>query len=195
MATAAATPAAPRARGERRLFRDAPSRVREYETIYILAPNVSREEAEKVAGRVTEIIERLKGTLVQVDTWGRRKLAYPIRKHLRGHFIYLKYLGVEGLVAELERNLRMLDAVLRYQTVKLQDVVDPATVQVDPEQTHFAPIEVMAVEDDKAEAAEAAADEDEAAADSASASEGEAAADGASLPVGESGAPAQAAEE
>ena len=112
-------------------------RAREYETIYILRPNAGEEAAEKVASRVVETIGKMDGKLVEVDVWGRRRLAYKIKGNPKGVFIYLRYLGYPGLVFELERNLRMLDAVLKHQTVKLVDEIDPSTVEVDPEAIKF----------------------------------------------------------
>lgn len=113
-------------------------RAREYETIYIVRPDAGEEAAQKVAGRVVETIDRLKGKLVEVQVWGRRRMAYKVRGHAKGLFIYLRYVGYPGLVEELERNFRMLDAVVKYQTVKRQHEIDPSTVTVDPAQIEFA---------------------------------------------------------
>lgn len=94
---------------------------REYETIYILKPDVSSAGSDKVSKRVQEIIDRQQGVLTKVENWGRRKLAYPVRKHIRGVYFYLAYAGEGQLVRELERNLRLDDQVLKFQTVKLSD--------------------------------------------------------------------------
>lgn len=119
----------------------APSRAREYETIYVLRPDVTRDAAERVAARVNEAVQREGGKLTLVETWGRRALAYPLGKHRRGVYVYLKYLGHGTAVNELERNLKMLDDVLRYQTVQVRAEVDAGSVQVDPEQVRFDAIE------------------------------------------------------
>ena len=120
----------------------APTRwAREYETIYILRPNVDTAEAEKVATRVREVMERLGATLTKVDTWGKRRLAYPIQKHTRGIYVYMRYVGFGDIVAELERNLRLLDAVMRFQTIVLEDMVNPASVSVDPSEVEFEQLE------------------------------------------------------
>ena len=113
-------------------------RAREYETIYILRPDAGDEAAQKVAGRIVEIVERLRGMLVEVQVWGRRRMAYKVRGHAKGVFIHIRYVGYPGLVEELERNFRMLDSVFKYQTVKLRDDVDPASVTIDPERIEFA---------------------------------------------------------
>ena len=114
---------------------------REYETIYILRPDVSNDAAEKIVERAKDVIARLDGTLTKLDNWGKRKLAYPIQKNSRGLFVYLKYVGFNDLVAELERNLRLLDEVVRFQTVLLQEDIDPASVAVDPEEVQYLHVE------------------------------------------------------
>ena len=117
-------------------------RAREYETIYILRSSVDPDEADRVANRLREVIATLGGRLLRIDNWGRRKLAYTIRKATRGVFVYVRYVGLNNLVAEIERNLRNADAVVRFQTVKLDTVVEALDkVTVDPEQVKFARIE------------------------------------------------------
>jgi small subunit ribosomal protein S6 len=124
----------------------APARkwAREYETIYILRPDVDSDTQEKVVERAKDVISRLDGTLTKLDNWGKRKLAYPIQKNNRGVFVYLKYVGFGDLVGELERNLRLIDDVVRFQTVLLEEDIDPAAVSVDPEEVQY-----LHVEDDE----------------------------------------------
>ena len=114
---------------------------REYETIYILRADVDNAGAEKVVDRAKDVIARLEGTLTKLDNWGKRKLAYPIQKNHRGIFVYLKYVGYGDLVAEIERNLRLLDEVVRFQTVLLTEDIDPASVAVDPEEVQYLHVE------------------------------------------------------
>ncbi len=128
-------------------------RSREYETIYVLRFDVDAETAERVQARVSDAVEREQGKLVKVETWGRRRLAYPIRKHRRGVYVYLKYVGAGGLVAEVERNLKLQDAVVKYMTVQTADDVDLAALQIDPEETKLARLEPPA-EDEKEESRE-----------------------------------------
>jgi small subunit ribosomal protein S6 len=135
------TPSAPRA-ANRRL-------VHEYETIYILQPTTPPSEADKVSSRIVEVLSRLGGTLVQVDNWGKRRLAYPIRKSSRGIFVYVRYAGFNDLVAEVERNLRLLDPVMRFQTIRVRGDVDPASFQIDPEDVKFVAVEVTEEEEEE----------------------------------------------
>ena len=115
----------------------ATQQVREYETIYILKPDVTRDAQERVATRVSEVIAREKARLTSIENWGRRPLAYPVKKKKRGVYVCLKYLGGGGLVAEVERNLGVLDDVVKYQTIQLRDAVDAAAVNVNPEDVKF----------------------------------------------------------
>ena len=93
---------------------------REYELVYILRPSVNPSDARKVADRITQIVDNRGAKLTRVDNWGKRKLAYPIKKHTRGHFVLVKLVGGNDVVAELERNLRNLDDVMRWQTIRTE---------------------------------------------------------------------------
>lgn len=114
---------------------------REYELVYILQPNTSPEDAERVATRVQETVAKMAGKITKVDAWGRRKLAYPIGKATRGVFLYVKFVAFNDLVPELERHLRNSDVVMRFQTIRREGVFDLDDVAVDPEEAKFTPIE------------------------------------------------------
>lgn len=71
----------------------------------------------------------LKGELIKLEDWGPKKLSYEIRKNTRGHYFLLDYLAATDLVRELERNLRLNDRVLKFQTVKISNQVSPEAAQ------------------------------------------------------------------
>ncbi len=119
-------------------------RTKEYETIYILRPDVDAEGAERVQSRIGDAIDRERGKVVKVEAWGRRKLAYPLGKIRRGVYVYVKYVGGGGLVAEVERNLKLQDAVVKFMTVQTHDDVDVAALQIDPEETKLGKLELPA---------------------------------------------------
>ncbi len=102
---------------------------------------------------MSDALEREQGKLVKVEAWGRRKLAYPIGKQRKGVYVYLKYVGGGGLVAEVERNLKLQDAVVKFMTVQTADEVDLGALQVDPEETKLGKIE-LPPEDEKEESRE-----------------------------------------
>jgi small subunit ribosomal protein S6 len=133
---------------ERKLGRD-----KEYETIYILRPDVDADAAERVQARVADALERERGKLVKVEAWGRRRLAYPIGNQRRGVYVYMKFAGGGGLVAEVERNLKLQDAVIKFMTVQTAENVDLAALQIDPEETKLGKFELLP-EDEKEESRE-----------------------------------------
>jgi small subunit ribosomal protein S6 len=116
------------------------ARLREYEVVFVLAPNADNTEAERINAKVNEVVASYGGKLLKLDNWGRRKLAYPIRRNTRGIFVYAKYIGKPGVVAEIERNLRIADSVLRYQSNLLNPAVESADVAVDPDDLKFTPV-------------------------------------------------------
>jgi len=101
-------------------------RKREYETIYILRPDSTNDVIGQVNTKARTVIEAGGGTIIKVDNWGKRKLAYEVQKQLKGIYLFFSYLGSAGLVEELERNLRLTDSVIRYYSVKIAENVDPA---------------------------------------------------------------------
>lgn len=107
-------------------LRDTPNTSREYETIYILRPNTPNEGVAEVNARIKGIIEGMGGKIIKVDNWGKRRLAYEVAKERKGIYLYWQYLATPGVVEETERNLRMLDNVIRYLSVKVDEDIDVA---------------------------------------------------------------------
>jgi small subunit ribosomal protein S6 len=132
----------------------APGRAREYETIYILKPDVDADTADRVGSRLSEVIGRENGRLTRVENWGRRRLAYDIRKHRRGVYIYLKYLGNGRVVSEVERNLRLMDGVIKYQTVLVRNDVEVAAVTIADEEVKFERVDLPPLEEERDESRE-----------------------------------------
>ena len=122
---------------------------REYETIFILRPTVSRESSEGISTRLNEVVAREGGTLTRLENWGRRRLAYPVAKQKRGVYVYLRFVGGGALVSEVERNLKMLDDVLKYQTVKIREAVERAALTIAAEDVKFEHVEAPADEEDE----------------------------------------------
>jgi small subunit ribosomal protein S6 len=87
----------------------------------LLSPEFSTEKRESIIAVLTGVIEREGGVVTEVDNWGMRDLAYPVRKQMRGYYTRLKYQAPAVLVAELERNIRISDGIFKFMTVKLAD--------------------------------------------------------------------------
>ena len=98
--------------------------MRRYETIFIVPADLAEDEFNGLVERYEAIIANLKGTLIKRENWGKRKLAYEIKKHTRGFYVLLDFTAKSEVVDELERNLRLDDKVLKYMTVKKEDSVN-----------------------------------------------------------------------
>lgn len=94
--------------------------MRRYETIAIIDPELSEDDRRPVLDRVEGLIPQQDGLLIETDQWGGRKLAYEIKKKVRGFYVRFDYCGTGALVNEIERFFRIDDRVLKYMTV-LQD--------------------------------------------------------------------------
>ena len=99
--------------------------MRRYETIVIVRPGAGDTEFSAVSEKVTGTIEGFSGSIVRTDRWGLKKLAYPIKKENQGDFLYVEYAGLPDGVKEMERLLRIDDRVLKFMTVKTQEVFTP----------------------------------------------------------------------
>jgi small subunit ribosomal protein S6 len=92
--------------------------VREYETTFIVQPEISAEGAQALLGRLDDVLEKQGAIRLLLDDLGKRKLAYDIRKFQKGHYYVLSYLDDGKVVPDLERILRLEDSVLRFLTVQ-----------------------------------------------------------------------------
>lgn len=97
-----------------------------YETIFITKTDMPEPALSQLREKLTAIVNRFKGSVVVQEEWGRRKLAYPIKREGRGNYTYFAYSGEPSVVAEFERNLRLNEHMLRFMTINLADEFDAA---------------------------------------------------------------------
>ena len=92
-----------------------------YESIFIIRPSLSDEEVQKLQERIKTTVEKAGGTIERLENWGKKKLAYEVRREKKGLYVQLVYRGTGTVVADLERFCRLDDALLKYLTVKLDE--------------------------------------------------------------------------
>ena len=100
------------------------TKLREYETVFALKADLGDDAVEKLKERVRSLIHREQGKALKFTIWGKKKAQYELARQSRAIYVHVNYLGGSRIVAELERNLRMIDDVVRYQTVKLAEETD-----------------------------------------------------------------------
>jgi small subunit ribosomal protein S6 len=112
--------------------------VRTYETVFILDPDLSEEDTEKATKRIQTVIEGQKGKVVLWDRWGKRKLAYRVKKKVKGNYIRVVYYGEPKVVAIIERNLKIMEDVLKFLTIILADKEIDITIEEKKEEREAA---------------------------------------------------------
>lgn len=127
--------------------------MREFETTFIVQPEISDEGLQAIRGRLDAVLARHGAVRLMCDDLGRKRLAYEIRKFQKGHYLELVYLDKGPVVPEIERSLRLDDSVLRFLTVQ----VSPHVEDVEKRKADAAALE----EDRARKAAERAAREAE----------------------------------
>jgi small subunit ribosomal protein S6 len=129
--------------------------VRQYETGFVLSPTLSEEETAQFVQLMADVVTQKKGHMVKQDIWGKRRLAFPIKRFQEGVYVFFTYEGAGDISTELERRFKQTDSVIRFMTV-LRDPRDlvgrkrkkraEEAVRVAPEpaveQTAAAPAEV-----------------------------------------------------
>ena len=93
----------------------------EYELVYIVQPEVSDDALTSFNERVTELIGAQNGEVTGTELWGKRTLAYPIRKQFEGHYVLHRFEMAPTGTPELERMLRFSEDVLRYLVIRTDE--------------------------------------------------------------------------
>ena len=109
--------------------------MRRYETIYIANPNLDDEALKEIVAKFSDLIKKQEGYIVKIDEWGKRKMAYEVKRFDKGHYVLFDFCGLPEMVTELERNLKLDDRILKHSTVKIDENVDPAELIVEEEKT------------------------------------------------------------
>jgi len=89
----------------------------QYETAFLISPNLEEEEIEKVISQMAEVVKK-KGKLINEDRWGKKRLAYPIQKFEEAFYVFFLYEADPTIPFELERRFKQTEAILRYLTIK-----------------------------------------------------------------------------
>jgi small subunit ribosomal protein S6 len=88
-----------------------------YETLVVLHPDLPEAQVRETIDRARRLIEEAGGQVLEMQEWGMRELAYPIRKLNRGYYVLAEYTATAEVVRELERTLKIADEILRFISV------------------------------------------------------------------------------
>jgi small subunit ribosomal protein S6 len=94
--------------------------MRKYEVMYLISPQLSEEELNQLTEDLKKDIESLGGEVQTVDNWGKRTLAYPVKKFNDGYYVVMTFLFPQNQLPEFERRLKLREKVLRYMITLLE---------------------------------------------------------------------------
>ena len=100
-----------------------------YELLLIITPDHDENEAEALTDQVKGIIEN-GGTLLKLDPWGKKRLAYPIRKRSEGYYVLYIFESAPSFVAELNQALHVIESILRYMIVQYEDDIEKLKAEI-----------------------------------------------------------------
>ena len=109
--------------------------MRYYETLYLINPNLANDDYKEVVTKFNDLIEAKKGVVTKTDEWGKKSLAYPVKKFDKGFYVLLQYCGEAAIADDLQRGLRLDDRILKFQTIKLGNNVDPEELKPNVEES------------------------------------------------------------
>ncbi len=92
---------------------------RHYESVVIINAALEDDQIEQTISRVEETITTNGGEIINTDKWGRKRLAYPIKKSKTGYYLVLRYFASPAIISTIERNFRLDETIVRYLTVVL----------------------------------------------------------------------------
>ena len=93
--------------------------MRQYETMYVLKPELEEEQTQELVTKYQSLVTEHGGQIDQVQDMGKRRLAYEINDYREGHYVLMQFSTDTDLTHELERTMKIEDAVLRFLTVRL----------------------------------------------------------------------------
>jgi ribosomal protein S6 len=92
---------------------------REYETTYIVNSNLEDSQIESIITRYTELVKSNGGEVTAIDRWGRKRLAYPIKKKNAGFYVQMNYIAPTDIVRKLESAFKLDEEIIRYLTISV----------------------------------------------------------------------------
>ena len=101
-----------------------------YEHVFLARQDLSQAQVDALAAAATEIVEANQGKVTKTETWGLKNLAYKIKRNRKAHFVLLNIDAPAGTVAELERQTSINEDVIRWLTVRVDELEAGPSVQM-----------------------------------------------------------------
>ncbi len=101
-----------------------------YETVFIARQDISAKQAEELASKFSQVVTDNGGSVKKTESWGLRNLAYKINKNKKGHYTLFHIDAESSVILEMERLMRIDEDILRYLTVRMDEMPEEDTVMM-----------------------------------------------------------------
>ena len=101
-----------------------------YESVFIARQDISSQQVEGLTERLGKIIADSGGEVAKSEYWGLRNLAYRIKKNRKGHYVLFNIDAPPAAIQEFERNMRISEDVLRYLTIRIDELEEGPSIQM-----------------------------------------------------------------
>lgn len=106
-----------------------------YETTLIIRPDLTNQQADLVADKISGMISENNSKIIRKENWGLRTLAYRLQKHKKGHYIHFGFESetTSGVVDKIETSMQQSDDIIRFMTVRVDELSNEPTPMMAPE--------------------------------------------------------------
>lgn len=106
-----------------------------YESLFIIRPSLSDEDTTALIDKMKGVAEKSGATMMRAENWGRKRLAYEVKRERKGTYAFFYFKGQGPVVGELERAYRLEDSIIKFLTVRLEEEPAPGQVAVEAQES------------------------------------------------------------
>ena len=95
--------------------------MRNYQSVLILKPDLDEAQVEQSIEKITSVISKFGGAILKLDNWGKKRLAYRVKKNKFGYYLNIYHTCEPGNVPALEKEYQLFDLIIKYLVIRLEE--------------------------------------------------------------------------
>ncbi len=95
--------------------------MRNYHSVLILKPDLDEDQVDQSVEKITSIINKFGGSILKLDKWGKKRLAYRIKKNKFGYYLNVYHTCEQGRVLDLEKGYQLYEQIIKYLMIRLEE--------------------------------------------------------------------------
>ena len=95
--------------------------MRNYQSVLILKPDLDEAQVDQSVEKITSILQKFGGSILKLDKWGKKRLAYRVKKNKFGYYLNIYHTCESGKVPDLEKEYQLYDLVIKYLVIRLEE--------------------------------------------------------------------------